>query len=96
MTLTFNDTDGAERNRKLITEMRERESAKPVPHKGVNSHERHDHFEANKAEIIKDYHEHGRAFVRKKWNISETAFDSLTRRRWADDIKRIRTELHQE
>ena len=96
MIQPYTDLDGAARQREAIARMREADASPAPPHKGVNSKERHDFFEEHKAEIIADYVAHGRAFVRNKWNIGETAFDSLMRRRWADDIKRIRPECHQE
>lgn len=100
--VAFTDLDGARRQREVIARMREQEAlpshplAKEGKRTGVNTHDRHDHFEAHKIEIIKDYLKHGRAFLRKKWSISETAFDGLMRRRWANDIKRLRPKRHQE
>ena len=97
MIQPYTDLDGAARQREVIARMREQEAQKPAPTQArPNPHARHDFFEENKAEILNDYVTHGRAFMRKKWNISETAFDGLTRRRWADDIKRIRSERDQE
>lgn len=104
MVIPFTDLDGAARQREVIARMREQEAgaaAQPPVLKGEmgvalaekkkqgSKWERHQYLEEHKAEIIADYKVLGRKGLIEKWGLSETGWDSLIRKRWAPDVKRV-------